>query len=108
MISRQLELGFENQAGLRTAGRRRGRTSRAHWWFEQMRGVVNHARDWPPADLPEIPDRPDPLPADSPNPSRETVPRTSALSPPGIQPPARTGREPRRSRLRRSRGLMWE
>ena len=47
MISRQLELGFENQAGLRTAGRRRGRTSRAHWWFEQMRGVVNHARDWP-------------------------------------------------------------
>ena len=58
MISRQLELGFENQPGLKPAGRSRGRSSRANWWFERMRGVVNHARDWPPASPPAKAPRP--------------------------------------------------
>ena len=30
----------------RPASRRRDRASRDHWWFEQMRGAVNGARDW--------------------------------------------------------------
>jgi len=47
MISRQLELGFQNQPGLEPAVRSGGRASRANWWFERMRGVVTHARDWP-------------------------------------------------------------
>src|ERR1017187_10316007 len=49
MINRQLELGFENRSGLRPTGRNRRRAGRANWWFERMRGGVNHARDWPPA-----------------------------------------------------------
>ncbi len=47
MVSRQLELGFENQPGIKPARRSLGRSSRANWWFERMRGVVNHAHDWP-------------------------------------------------------------
>ncbi len=50
MISRQLELGFENRPGLRRRHRPRSRSYRAHWWFENMRGVVDTARDWPAAD----------------------------------------------------------
>ena len=50
MLSRQMELGFQNQPGLRPAGRRRGHSRRAEWWFEQIRGVVNDARDWPPTE----------------------------------------------------------
>jgi hypothetical protein len=49
MISRQLELGFADQPGLRLASRRGFRSSRANWWFERMRGVVDDARDWPSA-----------------------------------------------------------
>jgi hypothetical protein len=49
MLSRQMELGFQNQQGLRRAGRRQGRSRRADWWFEHIREVVNDARDWPPA-----------------------------------------------------------
>jgi hypothetical protein len=56
MISRQLELGFENRLGLKTGGRSRGRSGRANYWFERMRGVVDEARDWapslPPAEFP--------------------------------------------------------
>ena len=48
MVSRQLELGFQKQPGHRPAGRRRDRSRRADWWFEQIREVVNDARDWPP------------------------------------------------------------
>jgi len=48
MISRQLELGFESRPGMRLLRRSRSRSYRAHWWFENMRGVVDTARDWPP------------------------------------------------------------
>lgn len=56
MVSRQLELGFENRPGLKPAGRSRGRSGRADFWFERMRGVVDEARDWAPALRPaEVP-----------------------------------------------------
>ena len=48
MIGRQLELRLANQTSLQqTCRRRRGRPSRANWWFEQMREAANDARDWP-------------------------------------------------------------
>lgn len=84
MVSRQLELGFENPPGLKPASRRRGRSGGADWWFEQMRGVVNHARDWAPAEANAIP-----LPPD-----RTTNTR--------ITP------EPRRWKFSRARRLIWE
>lgn len=49
MISRQLELGLENRSSMKPVPGGRSRSNRAHWWFEKMRGVVNEARDWPPA-----------------------------------------------------------
>ena len=47
MISRQLELGLAQQFCMKPRGWRRGRSGRAHWWFEQMREAASHARDWP-------------------------------------------------------------
>ena len=52
MVSRQLELGFEQRPVLKSAGRARRRSNRANWWFEQMRGAVSHADDWPAAPMP--------------------------------------------------------
>jgi hypothetical protein len=63
MVSRQLELGFENRPGFKPAGRSRGRSDRAHYWFERMRGVVDEARDWPPEFPPLHAPRPDEVPA---------------------------------------------
>ncbi len=57
MISRQMELHFEAQQGLMPLRRSYDRSSRARWWFEKMRGVVDHARDWPPATPPFKVDR---------------------------------------------------
>ena len=59
MVSRQLELGFEREPGFKPAGRSRRRSGRANWWFEQMRGAVNHAGDWsaPPAQRNRFPSR---------------------------------------------------
>ncbi len=51
MFSRQLELGFENRPALKGASRGRRRASRANWWFDQMRGVVSDAREWPTSAL---------------------------------------------------------
>ena len=45
MINRQLELGFASQPGIKRAGRCRRRSSRANWWFERMRGVVDEVAD---------------------------------------------------------------
>jgi hypothetical protein len=51
----QMELGFAGRrAGRRSEAhhRRQRRAQRAHWWFQQMRRVVDRARDWqsaPPA-----------------------------------------------------------
>jgi hypothetical protein len=90
MVSRQLELGFGSQPGCRSAGRRRGRVSRAHWWFERMGGLVNGAPDWEPAALPEeaprptgVQAKPDLLKSDA---SPRTVSPGPAISTPEFQP----------------------
>ncbi len=57
MVSRQLELALGNQRGLRPVRGRRNRSGRASWWFEKMHGVVNQARDWEPAPVPEDEER---------------------------------------------------
>lgn len=49
MLNEQIELGF----GIVSTSRpRRPRAHRAHWWFDQMRALVDHACDWPPAPEP--------------------------------------------------------
>ncbi len=66
MISRQLQLRLENQPGMKPQSRQRRRTSRAHWWFDKMRGVVDDARDWPtaaPSSGPALPAADNPAPA---------------------------------------------
>jgi len=50
----QLELGLQNDAGrlsqsCPTSERRQRRQTRARYWFERMRQVVDCARDWPAA-----------------------------------------------------------
>jgi hypothetical protein len=107
MIRRQLELGFENQPGLKPAGRSRGRLNRAHWWFEQMRGVVSEARDWPPASPPPNAPRSAEVPASSGPPSSGVAPRTASSSPPAVGTPA-SFPEPRRWKFGRARRLIWE
>ena len=108
MVSRQLELGFANQPGLRPAGRGRGRSNRARWWFEQMREVVNHAHDWPPADLPANPVRPAVVPHVSALAPPGTPVRTSAPSPPARMVDPHAAPETHRCRSRRTRRLVWE
>lgn len=49
----QMELGFANLRGRQAvtlAGE--SRNSRAGWWFERMRRIVERAYDWQPAPLP--------------------------------------------------------
>jgi hypothetical protein len=43
----QLELGFAGGADYRTGGGER-RRSRASWWFQRMREIVDRACDWEP------------------------------------------------------------
>ncbi len=52
MLNRQQELGLGNAEGCRSVSRRQRRLSRAHWWFERMRQVVDRAMDWAPAPEP--------------------------------------------------------
>ncbi|MBU6398723.1 MAG: hypothetical protein KGS61_00260 [Verrucomicrobia bacterium] len=47
----QMELGFDPTAAF-TPSRRRRRLTRARWWFDRMRAVVDCARDWAPAGPP--------------------------------------------------------
>src|ERR1039458_7099502 len=108
MINRQLELGFENRSGLRLTGRNRRRSSRANWWFERMRGVVNHARDWPPASPVAKTLRP---PADratsgGPQSAAARGARGSSVARTGAN--ALTNSEPHRWKFRRPRRLIWE
>lgn len=49
MNRQQLEIAFENPSGFRRTSRSRRRMTRARWWFEQMRIVVDQATDWQPA-----------------------------------------------------------
>jgi len=44
----QMELGFGNVRARALAQRPQRRLSRASWWFQQMREVVDQARDWKP------------------------------------------------------------
>jgi len=82
MISRQLELGFENQPGLKPANRSGNRSSRANWWFDRMRGVVNHAGEWPPARPPAKTPPPPAVSASAGPPASEVVRQPAPASPP--------------------------
>ena len=88
MVSRQLELGFENRPGLKPAGRSRRRSGRANWWFERMRGTVDHVRDWP-APAAQI-SRSTSVLANSSSPLPAAVSRTLKSNPPAeeVNPPS--------------------
>ncbi|HEY2082385.1 MAG TPA: hypothetical protein VGI88_06330 [Verrucomicrobiae bacterium] len=45
----QMELGIGKAKACRSAKRPQRRLSRANWWFQQMREVVDKAVDWQPA-----------------------------------------------------------
>jgi hypothetical protein len=45
----QMELGLAGANRCPRAARRERRLNRAHWWFDQMRQVVDRAIDWEPA-----------------------------------------------------------
>jgi hypothetical protein len=108
MISRQLDLGFENQPGLKPAAQNQGRSNRANWWFERMRGVVTHARDWPPAPPPAEAPRPPVAGASSGPPPSGAAPQASSSVPPGTGTNAPSTSEPRRWKFSRTRRLIWE
>ena len=108
MISRQLELGFENQPGMRPGRRSSGRSNRAHWWFEKMRGVVDDAREWPPAIPPPIAPRALAPPTSSDTLPPEAEPRSSMLAPPATATTAPTTPAPHRWRFIRARRLTWD
>ncbi len=50
MYDGQLEMSFAGARGCASARQRR--LSRAQWWFQRMRQVVDGARDWRPAPAP--------------------------------------------------------
>jgi len=52
MINGQLKLSFGAGGDCHFVGRRQRRMSRAQWWFERMREVVDRAFDWQPAAAP--------------------------------------------------------
>jgi hypothetical protein len=45
----QMELSFDGACMFQPVIRHQRRGSRARWWFEQMRQVVDRALDWQPA-----------------------------------------------------------
>ncbi len=51
MFDGQMELSLGNAQPVNPR-RRVGRRSRAQWWFQQMRRVVDHALDWQPTPTP--------------------------------------------------------
>ena len=52
MIDRQMELGFGSANACHVGPRHERRLSRANWWFERMRRVVEEAIDWKPVPAP--------------------------------------------------------
>jgi len=52
MMNQQMEISFENVRVCRSANRRQRRLSRANWWFDRMRKVVDKAMDWQPSSPP--------------------------------------------------------
>ena len=49
-MKQQMELSLDWNRGTRAFPRRHRRTTRAHWWFDQMRQVVAQAPDIQPAE----------------------------------------------------------
>jgi hypothetical protein len=108
MISRQLEMRFQNQPGHRPAGRSRGRPNGANGWFGRMRDVVDQARDWPPAPPPVEAPRPPARWASAGPPLAEANPRASGSVPLATGANALSTSEPHRWRFSRARRLIWE
>ncbi len=52
MMIEQMELGIGQAAAAAAGNRRQRRSSRANWWFERMRALVDRAYDWEPAPEP--------------------------------------------------------
>jgi hypothetical protein len=52
MYNGQLELSLGKARGGRSVSARQRRISRAQWWFQRMRDVVDRAVDWQPAPVP--------------------------------------------------------
>jgi hypothetical protein len=46
MNRRQMEMRFEDSRDLCRSSRPRRRLTRARWWFQQMRLVVDQTPDW--------------------------------------------------------------
>jgi hypothetical protein len=45
----QLQLSFESNQNCRPQPNRTRRVSRARWWFDRMRELVDRTPDWPTA-----------------------------------------------------------
>jgi hypothetical protein len=52
MMNQQMELGIGSMRVCPSVNRYQRRLSRANWWFERMRRVVDRAFDWQPAPPP--------------------------------------------------------
>ena len=52
MINEQMELSLTQARQCPSASKRQRRLSRANWWFNRMREVVDKAFDWQPAPPP--------------------------------------------------------
>jgi len=52
MSDTQMELGFGNAGQQIMMTPRQKRLSRANWWFQRMRQVVDRAFDWQPTPAP--------------------------------------------------------
>jgi hypothetical protein len=52
MTNKQMELGIDKARVCPSANRRQRRSSRATWWFNRMREVVDNAFDWKAAPAP--------------------------------------------------------
>jgi hypothetical protein len=108
MVSRQLELGFGNPLCCPPAGRRRGRGSRAHWWFDRMRVVVSGTPDREPDSVPEAAPRPAGVPA-QPDPLKSgAAPRTLNPEPPVSTPNSPRVLEAPRWKFARTKRQLWE
>ena len=72
MINGQLELSLTNARGCHPLSRRQRHLSRARWWFERMRQVVDRAIEWTPAPAPR------PEQTWFPNASRQPLPASAS------------------------------
>ena len=108
MISRQMELRFESGPSMMPLRRRQSRSNRANWWFEKMRGVVDHARDWPPATPPRTLDRALTVQSTSVAPSPDGAFRSSRAEPTAGATHPSSAPVAHRWQFGRTRRLVWE